>query len=244
MASKVTTPKNVDRLDELIEQLHLNGCLPESELTELESILLADQNARAWFLLKQELHSMLGVDKTIRLGLASDLLPGKTTYVPEVKDEEPPLSRLEQVNRDQKKNSKQHLYRMMTSVVAMLIGLFGLLWILSISKKVTDAIASNGEEPKISYTKQIYPIFADNCLSCHGEDETEREADLRLDVEKSTIAGDNPVIIPGDPDGSELIARIRSADEEYQMPPAKTGVRLNGGQIELLKKWIAQGADY
>ena len=68
------------------------------------------------------------------------------------------------------------------------------------------------------YLRDIRPILADNCFACHGADENSREADLRLDVApKSEVA--LRAIAPGDPEASELIARITSSDPELVMPP-------------------------
>ena len=49
---------------------------------------------------------------------------------------------------------------------------------------------------------------------------------------------------PGDPEASELIARVTEEDESLRMPPRKSGNRLAAAEIDLLKRWIAQGASY
>ena len=67
------------------------------------------------------------------------------------------------------------------------------------------AAAAAAEEPKISFTRQIKPILASKCFACHGPDEKERKAELRLDVRDEAVPA---VIKPGDAEHSELVVRI------------------------------------
>lgn len=86
----------------------------------------------------------------------------------------------------------------------------------------------------VSFSREVLPILSDNCLSCHGQDEGHRKADLRLD----TREGAQGVIKSGD-----LIARIITDDPEELMPPPKSHKpRLNREQIGILKRWISDGA--
>lgn len=86
----------------------------------------------------------------------------------------------------------------------------------------------------VSFSRDVLPILSDNCLSCHGQDEGHRKADLRLD----TREGAHDVIKSGD-----LIARIITDDPEEIMPPPKSHKpKLNGEQIGILKRWISEGA--
>src|SRR5262245_47222991 len=118
---------------------------------------------------------------------------------------------------------------------------------------VGSAVAVAGEiiaaEPTktIDYNRQIRSILSDKCYKCHGPDAAERKAGFRLDDRASATgpaeSGETP-IVPGKPAGSELIARITSSDESVRMPPADAPKKLTAAEIELLKQWIAQGADY
>jgi hypothetical protein len=101
-------------------------------------------------------------------------------------------------------------------------------------------------ESKIDYTRDVRPILADNCLRCHGNDPTHREAELRLDefAAGKDFRGAEDVIIPGDPDASEFLNRITTDDADMHMPPASTGKALKPEQIETLRRWIAEGAEY
>ncbi len=97
---------------------------------------------------------------------------------------------------------------------------------------------------EISFSRQVQPLLAEYCLQCHGPDETKRKAGLRLDDEaaaKSTRKGVT-AIVPGKPDQSELLARIRATDADEVMPPPKTGKKLSPDQIATLREWIQQGA--
>ena len=102
---------------------------------------------------------------------------------------------------------------------------------------------ANGAEPvAVEYDRDIRPILAEHCYACHGPDEKHREADLRLDVGLGTHQ--SSAIVPGKPDQSAVVTRLLESDDALRMPPAKTGKRLSSKQIELIRKWIAEGATY
>jgi hypothetical protein len=100
---------------------------------------------------------------------------------------------------------------------------------------------------QVSFNRDIRPILSDNCFQCHGPDENKRQAGLRLDqrdvATKAAESGD-VAIVPGKPDASELVQRIVSTDASLAMPPANSGKKLTTRQIELLQRWIAEGAEY
>src|ERR1051325_4877108 len=100
---------------------------------------------------------------------------------------------------------------------------------------------------RIDFNRDIRTILSDNCFACHGPDENKRKAKLRFDVKEEAFkpakSGDY-AIVPGDLKKSQMIARITSKDEDEMMPPPKLGKKLSPQQIELLKKWIAEGAPW
>ncbi|HEY7329566.1 MAG TPA: DUF1553 domain-containing protein [Gemmataceae bacterium] len=98
----------------------------------------------------------------------------------------------------------------------------------------------------VEFNRDIRPILSDNCFQCHGPDRARRKADLRLDTESGVLADrdGSPVLVPGNPDKSELLRRIASEDPHEVMPPAKSGRRLTEQQIQLLRRWIEQGAKW
>lgn len=94
---------------------------------------------------------------------------------------------------------------------------------------------------EVDYARDIQPIFAEKCALCHGPDKSTREADLRLDDRDSATAS---AIVPGDPEGSELLNRINSNDPDEVMPPPDHKKPLTEQERELLRQWIAEGAEY
>ncbi|MEQ9408647.1 MAG: DUF1553 domain-containing protein [Fuerstiella sp.] len=93
-----------------------------------------------------------------------------------------------------------------------------------------------------TYNRDIRPILAEYCFSCHGPDSASRQADLRLDRREAAI--ESGALVPGGPDDSEVLVRVLSADPELVMPPAETKKTLTAREKELLKQWIADGAEY
>jgi mono/diheme cytochrome c family protein len=90
--------------------------------------------------------------------------------------------------------------------------------------------------------RDVRPILSDHCFTCHGPDAGKRKAKLRLDVRE--VALDKQAIVPGDPDASELIYRIHADDPEEHMPPPESRAPLTAAQKEILRRWIAEGAEY
>jgi hypothetical protein len=112
--------------------------------------------------------------------------------------------------------------------------------------------ASSQNPPKdtapgtVQFARDILPILSTNCLVCHGQDEKARKAGLRLDLAETatrTLKSGARAVVPGDPKASELIARINAKDGE-RMPPSKSHKELKETDKELLKRWIADGAEY
>ena len=98
----------------------------------------------------------------------------------------------------------------------------------------------------IDFGRDVRPLLAKHCFTCHGPDENAREADLRLDQEASSHEdrGGYRVIDPGEPDSSELIVRITSSDPDLRMPPSDSHSALSSGEIETLREWIASGGKH
>lgn len=108
----------------------------------------------------------------------------------------------------------------------------------------------DGEIPKeVSYNFHVRPILSDKCFACHGPDVNKREGSLRLDLADSAYKAlkDDPtafVIVPGDPNHSAVYQRITAEDSSMLMPPIESNLRLTHHEIEIIKKWIKQGAKY
>jgi Protein of unknown function (DUF1553)/Protein of unknown function (DUF1549)/Planctomycete cytochrome C len=100
---------------------------------------------------------------------------------------------------------------------------------------------------KLSFNRDIRPILADKCFKCHGPDAKQGKGKLRLDNErdaKGPAASGSAAIVSGKIEESELFARITSQDADERMPPKDSGKSLSAAEINLLKKWIEEGAAY
>jgi hypothetical protein len=97
------------------------------------------------------------------------------------------------------------------------------------------------------FEREIQPLLAEHCAHCHGIDESTRQGGLRLDIRQNALEGGDsgtPAIVPGKPDESEIVARIRSTDPDVIMPPPHEKKPLKPEQMRLLEEWIAAGAGY
>ncbi len=99
----------------------------------------------------------------------------------------------------------------------------------------------------VDFRRQIQPILSEHCAQCHGVDESTREGGLRLDLRESALAGGESAqgaIVPGKASESHLVRRILSKDPDEVMPPPSLNKPLSPEQVELLQRWIDQGAQY
>lgn len=105
-----------------------------------------------------------------------------------------------------------------------------------------SAIRLNEPSKPVDFDRDIKPIFAKHCLSCHGPDK--QKADLRLDRKTDALRGGDSgaAIIPGKPADSLLLKRVTEADADLRMPPKGAG--LSAAEITTLQAWIEQGANW
>ena len=98
--------------------------------------------------------------------------------------------------------------------------------------------------PPVQFNRDIRPILSDKCYTCHGPDKSKRLSNLRLDNEEGAKAdlGGRFAVVPGKLETSQLIQRITTDNEAIRMPPIHSGKKLSGEQIDLFKRWIAEGA--
>ncbi|HZZ81030.1 MAG TPA: PSD1 and planctomycete cytochrome C domain-containing protein, partial [Gemmataceae bacterium] len=111
----------------------------------------------------------------------------------------------------------------------------------------TSASFAQDKKSAINFDRDIRPILSNNCYVCHGFDEGQRKAKLRLDTRDGAIAklrSGGHAIVPGKADASEFVRRIFSDDENERMPPTKSNKKLTTEQKDLLKRWINEGAPY
>lgn len=103
-------------------------------------------------------------------------------------------------------------------------------------------LGSGAEAAKIDFNRQIRPILSDKCYACHGPAAKKVKGGYRAsDREASVKSG---VIVPGKPSESMLVERIFSTDHDEIMPPEETQKPLTTHEKDLLKQWIAEGAEY
>ena len=134
---------------------------------------------------------------------------------------------------------------MLRACLLLILAGFGFLMII----EACNSSARDNSREKISYNFDIRPILADKCFSCHGPDANKRQAGLRLDIAKEAYDAlkEHPgahAIVPFKPDSSQVYLRISSVDTSMMMPPPASNLKLTAQEIELIKKWISQGAAY
>ncbi len=100
---------------------------------------------------------------------------------------------------------------------------------------------------KLDFNRDVRPILNEHCFQCHGFDDKTRKGKLRLDVRSGALTGGksgHPALVPGRPDESAFVQRILTHDPDELMPPPEFEKPLNGAQAELLRRWVAEGAEY
>lgn len=112
-------------------------------------------------------------------------------------------------------------------------------------ESVGSSPGGSTDEP-VRFARDVQPILSNRCFVCHGPDAGTRKAELRLDLRENVVAdrGIYRVIAPGDVENSELIARVRGGEGVDVMPPTDHGVPLTADEVDVLERWIAQGAAY
>ena len=118
---------------------------------------------------------------------------------------------------------------------------------LAMAVEPPGSAPSSGPTAPVDFNREVRPILSKNCFACHGADEAKRAKGLRLDQRDLAIKplkSGETAIVAGDPDSSALIARISEEDETLRMPPRKAGNRLSPAEIEVLTRWVQQGAKY
>src|SRR3954451_2160932 len=88
-------------------------------------------------------------------------------------------------------------------------------------------VASSATRPLVSFGRDISPILSDKCYRCHGPDAAARQAELRLDTREGLS---KKIVVPGQPDKSELVKRIFSDDDDERMPPPDAKLSLTTEQ--------------
>jgi mono/diheme cytochrome c family protein len=109
------------------------------------------------------------------------------------------------------------------------------------------ALPAAAADSPVDFNRDVRPILSQHCFKCHGPDDGKREAGVRLDLRESAVAkaeSGAAIIVPGQPNASELVRRVESADPDLVMPPPSTNHTLNPQQKRILREWVASGAEY
>ncbi len=99
----------------------------------------------------------------------------------------------------------------------------------------------------LDFNRDVRPVLAQQCFSCHGMDDHGRKGKLRLDLQEAAYGSGKSgevAIKPGLPDASEVVQRIFSSDEDELMPPPHTKKVMSEREKAVIRQWIAEGAKY
>jgi Protein of unknown function (DUF1553)/Protein of unknown function (DUF1549)/Planctomycete cytochrome C len=124
-----------------------------------------------------------------------------------------------------------------------LLRVFLPLWAVVLAASAHGAAKSGAPD----FQREVRPILSRYCFHCHGPDDKALKAKLRLDQRDSAtkpLKSGETAIVPGKPNQSELVRRIFAKDADEVMPPPETKHVLTDVQKDILKRWIATGADY
>ncbi|MCA9220048.1 MAG: DUF1553 domain-containing protein [Planctomycetales bacterium] len=127
---------------------------------------------------------------------------------------------------------------MVTLYRALALSIFGLAFVISAN--------ADDDLNRVRFDRDIRPLLSDRCFHCHGPDTEQRQADLRLDRKDDAFAprDGQPALTAGNLDQSSVWARISTTDESERMPPVDSNKKLTPAEMELIKRWIEQGAEW
>ena len=122
----------------------------------------------------------------------------------------------------------------------LLTGL-GVLTLTAASLFAATADKKSAPAKKVSYYKDVRPVFQANCQGCHQPAKS-KGGYVMTDFKLMLGAGDSKeaAIVPKSPDKSHLVQLITPKDGKAEMPDGKKP--LHATEIETIRNWIAQGA--
>jgi mono/diheme cytochrome c family protein len=125
-----------------------------------------------------------------------------------------------------------------------------ILWLIPAAVLAASAPRVHADPPaagKVQFARDVLPILSTHCFTCHGPDEKTRKAKLRLDLYETAtkkLRSGARAVVPGDVKNSELLNRVFSTSDDERMPPVSSKKSLKEAEKQLLKRWIAEGAEY
>ena len=120
-----------------------------------------------------------------------------------------------------------------------------LLIVLSASLAGLDR--SSAQDQPANFSRDVLPLLSENCFKCHGPDEPNRQAGLRLDKQEgavSKVESGETGVVPGKSADSAIFKRITSADPDLRMPPPDSGKSLSAAEIANIKHLIDRGGKW
>ncbi len=127
-------------------------------------------------------------------------------------------------------------------------GLFG--FRKPVPAPVIPAAADSGKAPlqipqgRPDFAKEVAPLITKLCLRCHGGEKVKGKLNLKTREGFLKGGGGGKVVVPGKPKDSPFYTSMLETDPEVKMPPPKEKVQPSKDDLELIRKWIEQGADW
>ncbi len=123
----------------------------------------------------------------------------------------------------------------------------GIWFVLAACAGLLAATDLSAAETEVDFNRDVRSVFSNICFECHGPDANQRQTDWRLDTQEGAfgeLSDGEFAIVPGKSSESQLYQRISSKEPALQMPPEDFAKQLKPEQIESIKKWIDQGAEW
>jgi mono/diheme cytochrome c family protein len=133
--------------------------------------------------------------------------------------------------------------RAVVAVAAATAVLAGAARTLPLSAQTPSVPAASAVPLPVSFNREILPILSNNCFACHGPDEKARKTRFHFDTRDGALLKEG-VIVPGHAADSLVMQHVTSTDPEKVMPPPETGHSLTPKQIDLLRRWMDEGAKW
>ena len=141
--------------------------------------------------------------------------------------------------------TRENVLEFVQSFIAAVVVVALLTVLLSCSTlSEVDGVATprSSTEP-VSFENEIKPIFEDRCVMCHNGHVAAGDLNLLTRDLAFRRSSNGPFFVPGYPERSKIFRMVRLADHEPgAMPP--TGHALSEEELETIKQWIAEGADW
>lgn len=115
-------------------------------------------------------------------------------------------------------------------------------FVLVVGSMLGVACTKSGDSSaKVDFATQIKPLLQDRCVTCHNDETYAGGLILQSKVTAFVERPSGPLIVPGDPAKSSLYVSLTLPDSERKAMPAM-GHRISNAEVELIKRWIEQGA--